>query len=105
MGNDDNSPTNKVTGGSLPAQVWHDVMEPAHAGFAPAALPGYIAPDAQSPADQVAEVEPQAQQEDQNYNPRPRRRNFFEQLFGIGDGPIRVKKPHWQQTSDDNGLY
>lgn len=43
MGNDDNSPTKNVTGGSLPTQVWRDVMEPAHAGFAPAALPGSVA--------------------------------------------------------------
>jgi penicillin-binding protein 1A len=31
LGNDDNSGTNKVTGGSLPAQVWHDVMTMAYA--------------------------------------------------------------------------
>lgn len=40
MGNDDNSPTKNVTGGSLPALVWRDIMEPAHAGLIPAALPG-----------------------------------------------------------------
>ncbi|MBV8169013.1 MAG: PBP1A family penicillin-binding protein, partial [Alphaproteobacteria bacterium] len=31
LGNDDNSGTNKVTGGSLPAQVWHDFMTMAYA--------------------------------------------------------------------------
>ena len=40
VGNDDNSPTNKVTGGSIPAAVWRDVMEPAHWGLAPEPLPG-----------------------------------------------------------------
>ncbi len=30
IGNDDNHPMNKVTGGSVPAQMWHDVMEFAH---------------------------------------------------------------------------
>ena len=30
LGNDDNSPTNKVTGGSLPAIIWRDVMMSAH---------------------------------------------------------------------------
>ncbi|HUR42515.1 MAG TPA: penicillin-binding transpeptidase domain-containing protein, partial [Aestuariivirga sp.] len=40
VGNDDNSPTQKVTGGSIPAAVWRDVMEPAHAELAPQPLPG-----------------------------------------------------------------
>ena len=31
LGNDDNAGTNKVTGGSLPAQVWHDFMTLAYA--------------------------------------------------------------------------
>jgi 1A family penicillin-binding protein len=31
VGNDDNAGTNKVTGGSLPAQVWHDFMVAAYA--------------------------------------------------------------------------
>ena len=29
-GNDDYSPTNRMTGGSLPAQTWHDIMVAAH---------------------------------------------------------------------------
>jgi penicillin-binding protein 1A len=31
-GNDDYSPLNKMTGGSLPAQTWHDIMAYAHQG-------------------------------------------------------------------------
>src|SRR5471032_10433 len=31
-GNDDYSPTNRMTGGSLPAQTWHDIMVAAHQG-------------------------------------------------------------------------
>ncbi|RJF74317.1 transglycosylase domain-containing protein [Rhodopseudomonas palustris] len=31
-GNDDYSPTNRMTGGSLPAQTWHDIMLVAHQG-------------------------------------------------------------------------
>ncbi|MGX7745084.1 transglycosylase domain-containing protein [Rhodopseudomonas parapalustris] len=31
-GNDDYSPTNRMTGGSLPAQTWHDIMTAAHQG-------------------------------------------------------------------------
>ncbi len=40
LGNDDNSPTKQVTGGSLPALIWRDVMEPAHLGLSPLQLPG-----------------------------------------------------------------
>jgi penicillin-binding protein 1A len=40
VGNDDNSPTQKVTGGSIPAAIWKDVMEYAHASLAPEPLPG-----------------------------------------------------------------
>lgn len=32
-GNDDYSPTNRMTGGSLPARTWHDIMEVAHQGI------------------------------------------------------------------------
>ena len=32
-GNDDYSSTNRMTGGSLPAKTWHDIMEVAHQGI------------------------------------------------------------------------
>ncbi|RUP12090.1 MAG: penicillin-binding protein, partial [Methylobacterium sp.] len=40
FGNDDHTSTNKLTGGSLPAQTWHDIMEPAHQGIEIKGLPG-----------------------------------------------------------------
>jgi membrane peptidoglycan carboxypeptidase len=40
VGNDDNSPTKKVTGGGIPAAIWKDIMQPAHAGLQYASLPG-----------------------------------------------------------------
>src|SRR5262252_6798866 len=33
FGNDDYSPTNRMTGGSLPAQTWHNIMSVAHQGI------------------------------------------------------------------------
>ena len=39
-GNDDYSPTNRMTGGSLPAQTWHDIMAAAHQGVEIKELPG-----------------------------------------------------------------
>ncbi len=91
MGNDDNSPTKNVTGGSLPTQVWRDVMEPAHAGLIPSALPGYVEPavaevqledplivsDAQSPvqeSDDPIMVEPPLKKKKKKY--------LFDFIFG-----------------------
>jgi len=47
FGNDDGSPMNRVAGGGLPAIVWRDVMEPAHATLLPKSLPaidGFLDP-------------------------------------------------------------
>ena len=40
IGNDDGKPMNRATGGSLPAEIWNQVMRVAHEGKAPTALPG-----------------------------------------------------------------
>jgi penicillin-binding protein 1A len=40
LGNDDNSPTRKVTGGGMPVELWTRIMRPAHKGVAVAGLPG-----------------------------------------------------------------
>jgi penicillin-binding protein 1A len=40
MGNDDYSPTRRMTGGSLPAMTWQKVMAYAHQGVTPKPLPG-----------------------------------------------------------------
>ncbi|HJZ19902.1 MAG TPA: penicillin-binding protein 1A, partial [Bradyrhizobium sp.] len=39
LGNDDNSPTKKATGGGLPVEVWTRFMKAAHQGVAPVPLP------------------------------------------------------------------
>ena len=43
LGNDDNTPTRKITGGGLPVEVWSQFMRAAHRGKAPAEVPGAIA--------------------------------------------------------------
>jgi len=56
FGNDDYSPLNRMTGGSLPAMTWHEIMEYAHQGVELKNLPGLApnpaptAPVAQTPA-------------------------------------------------------
>jgi penicillin-binding protein 1A len=39
LGNDDNSPTRKATGGGLPVEVWTRFMRAAHQGVPVASLP------------------------------------------------------------------
>jgi len=46
MGNDNEKPMNKVSGGSLPAQLWGQIMATAHESKSPKPLPGDIAPKA-----------------------------------------------------------
>ncbi|MBX9932971.1 MAG: PBP1A family penicillin-binding protein [Methylobacterium sp.] len=49
FGNDDSTSTNKMTGGSLPAMTWHDVMESAHQGIELRPLPGLKEPGRPAP--------------------------------------------------------
>ena len=42
FGNDDGTPTDKVTGGSLPARAWKAFMVKAHQGVPAAPLPGTL---------------------------------------------------------------
>jgi penicillin-binding protein 1A len=45
MGNDDFSPTKHMTGGTLPAMTWHDIMAYAHQGVELHQLPGMAVPE------------------------------------------------------------
>jgi len=61
MGNDDFSPTKRMTGGTLPAQAWHNIMAYAHQGIELRPLPGFPAPEHAPPMPDnaaVASVEP-----------------------------------------------
>jgi penicillin-binding protein 1A len=40
LGNDDNSPTKKATGGGLPVEIWTRFMRTAHQGLTPEPVPG-----------------------------------------------------------------
>ena len=50
FGNDDDTPMEKMTGGTLPAGTWHDVMQYAHQGIDLKPLPGRPAPTAAATA-------------------------------------------------------
>ncbi len=53
MGYDDNTPLSGVTGGGLPAEIWHEVMERVHEGLPVTPLPS-IAPTPPAPAPKPA---------------------------------------------------
>ena len=74
LGNDDNSPTKDVTGGSLPAQIWRDVMEPAHKGLNWLPLPGDTNAPPVSAQAQTTNVE--------SPESKDAPKSFFELLFG-----------------------
>ena len=57
LGNDDNSPTKKATGGGLPVEVWTRFMRAAQEGLRPSPLP-YSQPP--GPLSNLAQIAPQA---------------------------------------------
>jgi penicillin-binding protein 1A len=67
VGNDDNSPTKHVTGGSLPVEIWSSFMRTAHQGLPVASLPTDTGPrlfsglfnQSQAPIPDSAPVQPQ----------------------------------------------
>jgi penicillin-binding protein 1A len=67
VGNDDYSPTNRMTGGSLPAMTWRQIMAYAHQGIELKPIPG-VAPGPTPPAPQIASADVNAAAND---GPRP----------------------------------
>jgi penicillin-binding protein 1A len=66
FGNDDYTPTNRMTGGALPAMTWHSIMEYAHQGIEIKQLPGIPVPV--RPQQKVASAKSKA---DETPPPRP----------------------------------
>ena len=58
LGNDDNSPTKKVSGGNLPVEIWSRFMKAAHQGVPVAELPSGVWRNADAPAAESAPPAP-----------------------------------------------
>jgi penicillin-binding protein 1A len=54
LGNDDGTPTRKVSGGNLPVEIWSRFMKGAHEGVPIAALPSGVWRNADAPAPEGA---------------------------------------------------
>ncbi len=111
MGNDDNSPTKRVTGGSLPALVWKDVMEEAHRGLEPRILPGRMAkpePDvvvAETDPSNVIEEDPQITDEDiAPVSRKKRKRGLLARIFGLQEDEVELPVRR-RQLQKDGELY
>jgi penicillin-binding protein 1A len=63
MGYDDNTPLTGVTGGGLPAEIWHEVMVRVHEGLPSTPLP-MIIPAPRLPPQVAAPSEAQVSAED-----------------------------------------
>lgn len=59
LGNDDGTSTSKMTGGSLPAQIWNEFMRGAHKGVPAAPLPGRPWVREAPPPEEVIAAQPQ----------------------------------------------
>jgi len=95
FGNDDNTPMNNVTGGTLPARTWHDFMVEATKGQP--VRPLYSAPAA------LAVNAPNAPRETQNAPQRPASRpGWIERIFG-GGSSSRPSPPRQEPLYGDTG--
>ena len=80
-GNDDHSSTKNMTGGSLPALTFHEVLQPAHQGIELKPLPGF---EGDKPGAQAANKAPSAPSPAPTALPGTLSRRSFEVLGGIG---------------------
>lgn len=86
LGNDDNSPTKRASGGNLPAMIWRDYMQPAHEGIPVANLIGAAESREILAQTRAAELQPFARSVNEvDAGPvrgRRRERSFLQRLFG-----------------------
>ncbi|WP_293328592.1 PBP1A family penicillin-binding protein [Parvibaculum sp.] len=89
VGNDNGSPMKHVTGGTIPAKIWHDFMVRTQNISKAGPLPGTWAPPAAAPAPAQPEDKPHKWEEP----------GFFERLFGSSD----EKEEPWFSQSANGG--
>jgi penicillin-binding protein 1A len=78
VGNDDGSKMRKVTGGTVPAKLWHDIMLYAHQGKTPLPLPGTRAPQLEQAVPRLPGNMPSATNNDDT--------PFYRRVLGILSG-------------------
>lgn len=82
MGNDDNTSSARMTGGSLPARTWRMIMEEASKTFPSTHLPGLNTTErVRKPTNPVPQNKPVVVTPQQFVPPVAKERSFFERLF------------------------
>jgi penicillin-binding protein 1A len=104
VGNDDNTPMNKVTGGLLPAQIWNGYMRIALQNR-PATMLPRAEPAMQMPLMVQGGTDQNANQAAQpNEGPFDALGNFFGHLFGNSQ-PAPTPPPPQRNAGNDNSLF
>ncbi|WP_166141785.1 transglycosylase domain-containing protein [Methylosinus sp. RM1] len=125
LGNDDNSPTKKVSGGNLPVEVWSRFMKAAHQGVPVAALPSGSWRSAAAPADSLSPIAPlldffSSDPEPEAPPPRPSRRrqvrdededvapgsvHGLEALMPPADIPSQTPRPRRGPSREEKNIF
>lgn len=90
MGYDDNTPLKGVTGGGLPAEIWHEVMTRVHEGLPVTELP-MIVPTPREPP--VQSYDPQAGQDTGQGTRQPGFLQSLDEALGGGQAPQPDQAP------------
>jgi len=101
VGNDDNSPTRNVTGGSIPALIWKDVMNVGLAGLSPEPLPGEIIPPAETSDPYLVSQDDSLGLPSQPMEKPRRRKGLLEMLFGSRDSNEQAPKKRIWHNKDN----
>jgi penicillin-binding protein 1A len=94
-GNDDSTSMNDMTGGTLPALTWHDVMAVAHQNLEIRPIPGASPANANRVASGKGPAADQAQAPAQAYLAGTLSRRSYEVLGDIGSLFQTVERPIW----------
>ena len=81
LGNDDNRPMRRVTGGSLPAGIWRQLMQAAHKGLPWKQLPGHYLPP--PPPEQPVLAERRPSPAPQRRAPRRKPKTVLDFIIGL----------------------
>ncbi|WP_118137508.1 transglycosylase domain-containing protein [Oceanicella sp. SM1341] len=99
MGYDDNRPLTGVTGGGLPADIFHETMARIEAGHPPRPLPA-IAPEPKSPALLFADDRPRRSDPDADSMTGTIFRNVLDGL-GLSDVEVTPSRPSGRDDAND----
>ena len=91
LGNDDGSPTKKVSGGNLPVEIWSRFMRAAHQGVPIAALPSGVWRNANAPAPEIRAARSGARSGRRAARDRQRRRSLVDGARRAGQARSRSR--------------